>query len=113
MINEMDVAEKGKGNEVAEKSTKRPFRCRHRWCLVTKRVLRLVDKSKSAGIPNSPAILLVQVCRGCGCFRETVYAWALNSWKINVTRQIKLIPADEGTFTSTFEWKDGRPAPNE
>lgn len=107
------VPKEGKGVDLEPKVPKTPFRCRHRWALVAKRLVGRGQKGKNPEHTAGPGILLIQTCRSCGCFRESIFIWRWTDRSCFVTRQVKLVPAGEGMYTDEFNLEGGKPYSNE
>jgi hypothetical protein len=94
----------GKGNEKGKKSV-RTYRCRygHRYAKVTLRVVKMPLKAGNPKRSSEGGISLVQVCRGCACFRISTFFMnppdRLPGWKWTV----KMFPSAEGTYELTLD----------
>jgi hypothetical protein len=108
------IPKSGKGNEKGKKSV-RTFRCRygHRYAKVTLRVVKVPQKAGNPKRSSDCGISLVQVCRGCACFRITTFFMnppdALPGWKWTV----KMFPSTEGAYELTLDPNDANYLPKD
>lgn len=92
----------GKGVEVPPKVAQKPFRCRHRFALVCRKLVKVSASRKEAGA-NRSGYVLVQTCRYCGCFRSSMFSFREVGGAISIDSQIKFIDSGAGQNSLVFE----------
>jgi hypothetical protein len=105
---EVAAPKEGKGEESGLKNQKRPFVCRHHYALVSKRLVGSSPKPKNPGVRYTPAVFLLQTCRRCAAFRASIFAWCWGNGCVQMTRQVRFLPAGEANTTDIFKLEEGR-----
>ena len=85
----------GKGAERTENIGKEPFKCRHRWALVSRNAIK--DKLSPKGT------LFVQCCRWCGTFRASSFWPREDKGRIELIWRVHYLKAVEGLNTVVFD----------
>lgn len=90
----------GKGAEAHGTAPKDPFRCRHRWALVSKAAIR-------TKMGSSIGTLFIQNCRRCGTFRASAFEWDFSqNKKIRVIWRVEYLKTMEGLQTMVMDFNE-------
>ncbi len=92
----------GKGAENSSIMPKEPFRCKHRWALVSNKSLALLARDGDKPQPRNQT-LFIQSCRRCGTFRASLFSPASDERHVYIRSQIRYLKGEEGLRTVSFE----------